>query len=886
LVAVLEYYIIQEKSRSNKRMQSESLLLRIKDRLIRGRRLYKLKIKGYIMRYWVLMFFVTVICIGVSAGVKQEESEVKMNLIKNSKFDFHSFVNHRHGKSVSHSAHNIAFWNTKGNKDITVTREAHAPANTRPSFSTHNMVRIAPGKSFYQFATLPELGLAHGEKVSLIVYGYQDIPGGLTAKIKVMKIDSEDGDWIPSEHGMRDKRTFPKHSRGELVVAKEYSVTSQEKGQIILKIDAAGIIGQFTEGTKNKSSSSDINTIGVQIEFVNTSQSRNIWVFAPTLSKGEKAVAGLPEVRKMEAYYRHIPRTIQKLWKGEPIHIILMGSSIDRGSANPPMYPYDENPESPNFKKPLSDYYNFDAKIMGRPDLSDQLAESRHYFSYGGRLKRELMRKFNVSADKICLNFMACDGSCVGEAHSGLKDYCSLSLPPSPNVNGHKAGKTWQKIYPDLFTRLEGPRPDLIIFGSGANEKTDTPDEMAVFEGTIRWIQRHYPYTEFLSCQFQNAGGYTPNPGDMQALSLRYQIPYIDYGKVGDDLTRWCNRYAFVPRDGHPQATSHYVWFKQIEKAFECWDPSVTGQAQLQLPERVHPNTYGWEGDMLTYDKQSQRIKNNMFIFEDMAINFWASNTGKDKKTKIEAYIDGKKLASRGRSFSRRDIRNSTCRYGATSLGDRHILEIAGSDVSLDFIDSKICPNRRFIGVGSIFWKKPDGVNVENFKSEIGAPYGASVVTLPVGKSLEFNVICTDLSVAYVDQPEGGILKVEVDGELKLKQTTNIPFVNIAKKKLFMENRKGLLNLGYGWHKVRLTAEKNPVKVLGAFGYDSRSNLDFERRLNGQAVAGETIPFSLPFTKRPFVRCGNGLKVNIDNVSAESVTFEGEGVGSFEVIGQ
>jgi hypothetical protein len=829
------------------------------------------------------LLLITVTCSSVSADIKQENHEVKKNLLKNHHFDFHSFVNHRNGKANSYSAHNVAFWNTEGTEDISVVRESHVLANIRPSFTTHNMVRIAPGKSFFQFATLPEMDLSYGDNVSLFVYGYQDVADGLVAKIKVMKIDSEDGSWTPSDYGMADKRSFPKHSRGELVVAKEYIATSPEMGQIILKIESAEVVGSFTEGAIDKSSSADTNTVGLLVEFINSSTSKNVWVFAPSLSQGCEAVAGLPELREMIPYYRHIPRTIQKLWKGEPIHILLMGSSIDRGSANPPMYLYNEDPESPDFKKPLCDFYKFDAEIMGRPDLSDQLAETRHYFSYAGRLKRELMRKFNMPADKILLNFMACDGSCVGEALSGLQEYCSLALPPSPSVNGHKSGKSWQEIYPDLFKRIEGVRPDLVIFGSGANEKTDRPNEVALFEGTIRWIQRHYPYTEFLGCQFQNVGGYTPNPGDMQALSLRYQIPYIDYGKVGDDVTRWCNRYALVPRDGHPQAASHYIWFKQIEKAFECWDPTVAGEAQLQLPERVHPNTYGWEGEIITYDMGSSRIKNNMFIFEDTAINIWCETVGSKV---FDLYIDGKKLSTQGKNSPKRDIRNSSFRYGNLRLGERHILEIADTNASLISVDSKVCPDRRFFGIDSILWQKPAGAIIEDYKSEFGAPYGAKAITLSVGESLDLNLVCTDLSVAFVDQLKGGTLKVEVDDELKLSQLTDIPYVNASEQKLFIENRKGILNLGYGWHKVRLTAEKFPVKILGLFGYDARSNRDFERHLRGQVAAGETINFSLPFIKRPLVICGNGLKVDINNVSTDSVKFGGEGIGFFEVIGQ
>ncbi|NCQ25971.1 MAG: SGNH/GDSL hydrolase family protein, partial [Armatimonadetes bacterium] len=392
----------------------------------------------------------------------------------------------------------------------------------------------------------------------------------------------------------------------------------------------------------------------------------------------------------MAPNYRSLPRTIQKLWKGEPLHILLMGSSIDRGSANPPMYLYDEDPKSPTFKQPLSDRL-FEPAKAGRPDLDGYVGWWQHYFDYAGRLRLELRRKFDLPVNKLCLNFMACDGSCVGEAHSGLKEYCSLSLPPDENANGHKAGTTWQELYPGLFERPEGPRPDLVIFGSGANEKTDTPDEVAVFEGMIRWLQRHYPDTEFLFCQFQNAGGYTPNPGDLQALALRYQIPFMDYGKIGDDVTRWVNRYALVPSDGHPQAASHYLWFKQLEKAFECWDPIEPGQAQLQLPARVHPNSYGWEGELVTYDEKSGRLKGGKFVFDDTALNCWGTADEGDP----EPYVDGEKQSAR-RATPGRDLRNSLFRHGRCRLGDRHILELAGKGARLTYVDAKVCPDRQF----------------------------------------------------------------------------------------------------------------------------------------------------------------------------------------------
>lgn len=798
------------------------------------------------------------------------------NLLLNPDFDFHSFINHREGKSVSYLSNNVAFWNTDSWGDIEVVRESHVSDSIRPKFSTHNLVAIKPGKKVWQFFTLPEAGLAHGEHVNLSVHGYQPKGNMLKAKIKLMKLDSEDGDWSPKAFGMQDELTFPKHSRGELVVAKEYKTSLANKGSVELKIKNAEIIGKISVG--NKSSSNDINTIGIQIEFENTDTMETVWVYSPSLTVIGNGLHSIPKARKMEPYYRYIPRTIQKLWKGEPIHIIVMGSSIDCGYANPPMYLYDENPNSKTFKQPLAEGL-FDADKAGRKDLDGYFGEWRHYFTYAGRLKLELMRKFNLPANKICLNFMACGGSSVGEAHSGLKEYCNLSLPPEPLTNGHEKGKTWEELYPGLFSRQEGPRPDLVIFGSGANEKTDTPDEVAVYEGMIRWIQQHYPNTEFLFSQFQNFGAYTPNPGDLQALSLRYQIPFLDYGKTGDDIIRWCNRYSLVPIDGHPQAGAHYLWFKQLEKAFECWDPIISGQAQLQLPERIHPNSYGWEGEMLTIDKTSNRIKGNRFIFEDVAINCW----GKVDNEKTVPYVDGIKFGSHT-SNPDRELRNSWFRYGRCRLGDRHIFEMVGENAELTYVDAKICPNRRIFTIDNPNWNI-SGFMIEDFISEWGAPYGSKKVILEPGKSIEIEVACTDVSVAYVDMPKGGILDVFIDNQLKLSQPANIAFVDSDKKDNFLENRKGILSLGFGLHKVRLEAKEAPVAVLGIFTYDSRSNHNSERRLTGLASGGEILEFTLPFKTRPLIICTGGLSVKKEDISETKVKFSGT-TGSYEVIGE
>jgi hypothetical protein len=818
---------------------------------------------------------VIIILSGLTSSFSQDKN-LSTNLLLNPVFDFHSFINHREGKPVSFSSHNIAFWNTDNWGDIEVIRESHVSDKIRPVFSTNNLVAINPGKKIWQFFTLPEAGLSHGEQLNLSVYGYQKKGNMIIARIKLMKPDSEDGEWSPKDFGMKDSRTFPRHSRGELVTAKEYNISDIKPGTIELKIKNAIITGKRSDG--NKSDSKDINTIGIQVEFENAGLTDTVWIYSPKLTVVKTSMNSASESREMTPYYRYIPRTIQKLWKGEPIHIIVMGSSIDRGSANPPMYLYDEERSSKTFKQPLAEGL-FDATKAGHPDLDGYYGEWRHYFSYAGRLKLELMRKFNLSPDKICLNFMACDGSSVGEAQSGLKEYCSLSIAPDPEKNGQKKGKTWKELYPGLFSRPEGTRPDLIIFGSGANEKTDTPDEVAVFEGTIRWIQQHYPNTEFLFCQFQNFGGYTPNPGDIQALSLRYQIPFLDYGKTADYLTRWSNRFALVPSDGHPQAAGHYLWFKQLEKAFECWDPIEPGQVQLQLPERLHQNTYGWEGEMITFDTNNARIRTNRFIFEDGAINCW----GKVDNEPPVPYVDGVKLEAR-RSSPVRDIRNSLFRYGRCSLGDRHILEIAGDNARLTFVDSKINPNRRFFPINNPVWNK-GGITVQEFYSEWGAPYGSKKIVLEPGKIAETEVVCTDISVAYVDNPEGGTLDLYIDNQLKSSQPSNIGFVDTDKKVNYLENRKGILNLGFGLHKVRLEAKGAPVTILGIFTYDSRPNLNSERRLSGLAAGGDVLEFTLPFRSRPLVICTGGLSVKTDDISETKVRFSGTS-GSYEVIGE
>lgn len=804
------------------------------------------------------------------------------NLLLNPTFEFHSFVNHREGKAVSHTANAVAFWSHDAFGDITVTREAHAKPEVQPRFSTGNMVSIAPGKKFWQFLALPEAGLAHGESVELFAPGWQSQPGALKASIVLLKLDSEDGVWKPSESGMSDTREFPKHARGELVAATNVNASANAAGFVNLHVVPTVIDGRFHRG--EKSFTEDRNIIGLKVELENVSTGAEAWVWAPCLSRAGQVAGPLggvvPSSRIMEPVFKNIPRTMQKLWKGEALHILLMGSSIDRGSANPPMYLYDEDPGSQTFKQPLSDR-TFEAGKINRPDLDGYYGWWQHYFSYGGRLRRELMRRFNLPVQKLCLNIMACDGSCVGEASSGLAEYCSLSLPPGENANGHKTGAEWKTLYPELFSRPSGPGPDLVIFGSGANEKTDTPDEVAVFEGTIRWVQKHYPNAEFLFCMFQNAGSYTPNPGDLQALALRYQIPMMDYGRLGDDVTRWCNPRALVPRDGHPQAVGHFLWSHVLQKAFECWDPVPAGVAQLTLPERLHGNTVNWEGELATYASPHPRIRQNKVVLDDTQFNCWASVKGDGA---LKPFINGVKPENDPRRPSpNRDIRNSAFRWGKGTLGDRQIFELAGEEAAITFIDMKTVDKRRFFPAGHALWKT--AAEKEPFESQWGAPCGNASFLLKPGQKAEIVLPATDLSVAYADRENGGTLSVTVNGSERLRVPTQVPFTDQTGKQYYLENRKGIRDLGYGLHRVTLEAVDNPVQILGVFAYDTRPNLRNEKRQSGPAAGGETVLFTPPFKNAPVVRCFGDLHAAAEDITPGSVKFSGA-QGSFEAVGE
>jgi hypothetical protein len=492
------------------------------------------------------------------------------------------------------------------------------------------------------------------------------------------------------------------------------------------------------------------------------------------------------------------------------------------------------------------------------------------------------MKKYNLSGDKILLHFMAADGSCVGEAHSGLKAYCELQLPPEGGVNGHKAGKSWKELYPGLFSRPEGPRPDLVIFGSGANEKTDTPDECAVFEGTIRYIQRNYPGTEFIGCMFQNYGGYTPNPSDMQAIALRYGIPFVDFGIVGDRLVRSINRNAMGNSDGHPQAAFHYLWFKQLEKAFECAGPVVSGFPQKHLPERIMPFTVNWEGEMKLYRRGNSRIfRPAAIIIDDSAFNAWAVTTSQVKRgaptPRSDLYVDGE-LTHKQRRMHRYSLRNAFAQHGRLSFGDRHVVE-AASPFIFDGVDSKLIVNRSYTGVESSLFSCSK--KAAAYKSATGYPYGKYIVTLAPGESCTVSAIGNAFAVAWVDAAKGGVLKAAVNGKTFFDVPTDKPFTLLTKEKLFMENRKGIQGLPYGVHEIKLTAVKAPVKVMGVFSYDLRANRSNERVVRGFSGGGEFC-FEPAFKAVPVIRCSGNLKL----VKAGKGKAVFSGAGHFEAAGE
>jgi hypothetical protein len=247
--------------------------------------------------------------------------------------------------------------------------------------------------------------------------------------------------------------------------------------------------------------------------------------------------------------------------------------------------------------------------------------------------------------------------------------------------------------------------------------------------------------------------------------------------------------------------------------------------------------------------------------------------------------IDGEELSGARRSTPGYDLRNSWFRHGNLSLGDRHILEAKGPNPELTYVDAKVCPDRRLIGVDSPRWDL-GGAEVAEFASEWGAPFGDRQALLEPGESFALDVVATDVSVAYVDAPDAGTLRVLIDGEERLVQPANVPFTDCDGAEHYLENRKGILDLGYGLHRVTLEATDAPVAVLGIFTYDARPNRDAERRITGMAAPGETVTITPPMRARPLVVCTGGLAATYDEIAPDRVTFTGDGPGTYEIVGE
>jgi len=444
-------------------------------------------------------------------------------------------------------------------------------------------------------------------------------------------------------------------------------------------------------------------------------------------------------------------------------------------------------------------------------------------------MRLELMRKYNYQVEDILLNLMACDGSSIGESHSGFLEYANFEQSPNNNLNGHAESTSWEKLYPDFFRKGKTPSPDLIIFGHGHNEHIDRPDEIAAYEGAIRWFQRHYPGVEFAICMWiRNKGEENSIFEPMKQLAEHYGIPFIDVAQMIIDLKNSCNYYAIATDGGHPQAAAHYLWFKQLEQLFEIPGNPQNGIPQKQFPSRFNKYSYGWEGNIMQYDNKSPRIKDGrMMIIDDCTLNVWATHNSKEDNMKV--LIDNNKYddkdgqyAGHGRNMSQRYPRNSSFVYGRLTTGNRHIFELIGDEPVIHFADNKVCLGRSFISPSSEKWSS--NINIEDFHSEWGAPYGDKLFRIPAGKQVQLDITASAISIAYLDSENGGKLEVLVDGEKKLVQDTNIPFIDSKGEKHFIENRRVISGIKYGKHQVEIKSTNAEVAILGVYEYDMRSD--------------------------------------------------------------
>ncbi len=417
------------------------------------------------------------------------------NLLLNSDFRFQAFEDTRNGGKEFRSG-SVPFWDQQKYDDAVAYR---APRNRvfQTRFPIPGVVLLRPGKTLSQFSLLSEMQLDPTDTVSFSVFGWQTKPGSLQAAVRQVQTDSEAGEWKSPIERKGDDQS-PRELRGEPVRVKVMEATSGTGNDFELTLSNAAMAVKDDPANKNKPAA----ILGLEVTLTNVSN-QDVWIYSPSLVKGPQPANRQPALRALPEDYRYLPRTMAKLKRGEPLHIITMGSSIDRGSAGRKLFLYDENSESPNYREPrFGADLNFSGDAVGNPDWTAYFGWWQHYLSYTGRLRLELMRRYDYPINKLLLNFEASDGSSIGESHSALDQWGFLKMPPDPDLNGHAAsGKTWPELYPGLFDRGRGAAPDLVIFGSGANEKIDTNEEnVAAYEGAIRWFQRHFPNVEFIFC--------------------------------------------------------------------------------------------------------------------------------------------------------------------------------------------------------------------------------------------------------------------------------------------------------------------------------------------------------------------------------------------------
>lgn len=821
------------------------------------------------------------ICVATGAHVLAAEPDAapRHNLLVNSAFNFHAFENSRQGEPSAGKSGSVPCWDQAVYGDCEVFR-APGVSQFQPRFPVEGIVVIHPGKSLSQFVLLSEVALDPGDHVSLSVYGYQTSPQALQASVLMMQVDGAAGEWSPGDFGQDDKRVFSRCARGELTPVPGAVVQSGKESDFELQIPNVKISGVLPHRlSADEAKTPRPMTIGLMVEFRNVGPG-DLWVYSPCLARGTTATNRLPAERQVSTMYRHLPRTMQKLWRGEPLHILHAGYSSDCGDANPPLYWYDENPASPTFKQPQQ--REFDGSLIGHPEWTEYIPRWNLHFMQWGRMRAALAAKYNYSYDRLLLNTMACSGSLLCEAHSGFADYAALSIPPGPLTN-HRVGKSWAELYPAVLQRPQGAGPDLVVFGFGARFDRITPaDEVEQYEGAIRWFQRHYPGVEFLFSINDWHERFTGNAGGLRELSLRYGIPLIDFGRALHLSNRHYDGRNPMTGDAHPQAYAHYLWYKQIERAFEAVDPIEPGLPQVQLPERVSSHSIGWEGEQHTYAAPHARLHHGTaVILDDTTVNLWATC----KAERLQVRIDGQLDEQLRSPMPQRNVRNSTFAGGRLTLGDRHIVEVVGTDAQLVAVDCKTANERRWLGVDSPHWQIGKHEH-QPFDSQWGAPYGARQLHLAAGESISIDVPATFLSLAYVDQPAGGRVVVEVDGRALLEQSTNIAFRTASGDEHYCENRRGIGPLPYGVHTVRVQAVDGAVAVLGLFSYDTRPNRTQERVLRGTAYPGETIVFSPPFQARPLVHTAGGLSHTVSGTTPRQVTFSGSGPGTYEIVGE